>query len=55
MFSGGAALLAVRHAIAKKARTDRATATIRRRVIVFLPSSGLDPTSMKKFRHPGQS
>jgi hypothetical protein len=55
MFSGGAALLAVRHAIAKKARTDRATAIIRRRVIVSLPSSGLGLISLKKFCNPAQS
>jgi hypothetical protein len=55
MFSGGAALLAVRHAIAKKASTDRTTATIRRRVIVFLPSSGLELISLKRFCKPAQS
>jgi hypothetical protein len=54
MFSGGAALLAVRHAIAKTARTDRVTATIRRRVIVFLPSSGLALILLKKFRKLAQ-
>src|SRR5487761_324764 len=40
--SGGAALLAVRHAITKKPRTDRATAIICRRFILSLPFSGLD-------------
>jgi hypothetical protein len=47
-------LLVVRHAIVTRANAGKTTATIRRRVIMFLPSSGLIPILLKELQNPAQ-